>query len=176
MRQTNVFNITSTSHKNGFMLFYSDMSNMAAYSACITVIWKKIQNPGRRHILLTYRMSGIFHVGKFWWKWGFQGLLNFHWVLSSLFQGLSMKTKSRVYFLLCLFWGFQGGTSRTQQKIKPTRKIPNIRYIGKIHQHMYMKYGHWGIRLSETYWSLQKLYLMDYFYTSAYHTMISAIK
>ena len=49
--------------KIGFMLFYSDMSDMTACSACITVIWKKIQNPGRGQILITYRISGIFHFG-----------------------------------------------------------------------------------------------------------------
>ena len=157
--------LSGRGHKNGFMLFYSDMSNMAACSACITVIsvkiqmWKKIQNPGRRQILLTYRISGVFHAGKFWWKWGFKGVLNFHRVLFSLFQVLSMKMYSRVYFSLCLFLG----GFREVAKIKPTRKIPHIRYIGKIYQHMYMKYGHWGIRLSETYCSLQKWYLMEFF-------------
>ena len=173
MLQTNVFNRTSTSHKNGFMLFYSDMSDMAACSACLTVIWKKIQNPGRRQILLTYRISGIFTPGGFWWKWGFQGVFNFHWVLFSLFQG-----RHKVGFIFCCvyFWGVSGRDVANSAKIKPTRKIPNIRLIGKIHQHKYMKYGHRGIRLSETYWSLQKLYLVDFCYTSAYHTMMSAIK
>ena len=75
-----------------YAILFRYMSDMAACSTCITVIGNKIQNPGRRQILLTYRVSGIFHVAKFWWKWGFQGVLNFHWALFSLFQGLSMKT------------------------------------------------------------------------------------
>ena len=52
--------------------------------------------------------------------------LNFHWVLFSLFQGLSMKTYSRVYFSLCLFLA-NSGRSRTQRKIKSHTK--NSRYM-----------------------------------------------
>ena len=45
MLQTNVFNRTSTNHKkNGFMLFYSDMFNMATCSACTTMISVKNSN------------------------------------------------------------------------------------------------------------------------------------
>ena len=71
----------------------------------------------------TYRISGIFCVGKFWRKCRLEGVLNFHWVLFSLFQGLSMKTHSRVYFSLCLFLAVTG-RSRTQRKLNPREKFP----------------------------------------------------
>ena len=38
-------------------------------------------------------ISGIFRVRKFWLKWRLEDVLNFHGVLFSLFQGLSLKTK-----------------------------------------------------------------------------------
>ena len=45
-------------------------------------------------------------------------MLNFHQVLFSLFQLLSMKMYSRVYFSLCLFLAISG-RSRTQRKLNP---------------------------------------------------------
>ena len=69
-----------------------------------------------------YRLSGIFCIGKLWRKWRLEGVLNFHWVLFSLFQGLSMKMYCRVYFLLCLFLAISG-RSRTQQKLNPHEKF-----------------------------------------------------
>ena len=68
-----------------------------------------------------YRISGIFCVGKFWQKWRLEGVLNFHWVLFSLYQGLPMKTYSRVYFLLCLFLAISG-RSRSKQKLNTREK------------------------------------------------------
>ena len=65
-------------------------------------------NPGATCCGGDYRISGIFCVGKFWRKWGLEGVLNFHLVLFSLFQGLSMKTYKRDYFSLCFFF-CQGG-------------------------------------------------------------------
>ena len=50
-------------------------------------------------------------------------MLNFHWVLFSLFQGLSMKTYRRVYFSLCLFLAISG-RPRTQRKLNPRKKFP----------------------------------------------------
>ena len=50
-------------------------------------------------------------------------MLNFHWVLFSLFQGLSVKTYSRVYFSLCLFLTMSG-RSRTQRKLNSREKFP----------------------------------------------------
>ena len=47
--------------------------------------------------------------------------------LFSLFQGLSMKTYRRVYFSLCLFLAISG-ILRTQWKLNPRKKIPDIRY------------------------------------------------
>ena len=72
---------------------------------------------------LAYRISGIFRAGKFWRKCRLEGVLNFHWVLFSLLKGLSMKTYSRVYFLLCLFLAITG-RSRTQRKLNPREKFP----------------------------------------------------
>ena len=76
-----------------------------------------------------YRISGIFRVGKIWRKWCLEGVLNFHWVLFALFQGLSMKTYSRVYFSLCLFLVISG-RSRTQRKLNPREQFP---IYGRIH-------------------------------------------
>ena len=52
-------------------------------------------NPNHRPTVLPYanvgpiyRISGIFRVGKIWRKYRLEGVLNFHWVLFSLFQGL----------------------------------------------------------------------------------------
>ena len=70
----------------------------------------------------------FFASGKFWQKLRLEGVLNFHRVLFLLFQGLSMKTFSRVYFSLCLFLAISG-RSRTQRKIKSMQKIPDIRYL-----------------------------------------------
>ena len=80
-------------------------------------------------INVPYRISGIFRVGKFWRKWHLEGVLNFHWVIFSLFQGLSMKTYSRVYFC-CVYFGEYREIANSA-KIKPTRKIPDIRYKGR---------------------------------------------
>ena len=74
-----------------------------------------------------YRISGIIRVGKFWRKWRLVNVLNFHWVLFSLFQVFSMKTYSRVYFSLRLFLEISE-RSRTQQKLNPREKNPDIRY------------------------------------------------
>ena len=49
-------------------------------------------------------------------------------LMFSLFQGFSMKTYSRVYFLLCLFFRDFKEVANSA-KIKPTRKNPDIRYI-----------------------------------------------
>ena len=70
-----------------------------------------------------YRISGIFRAGKFWRKWRLEGVLNFHWVLFSLFQRLSMKTYSRVFYSLCLFLA-SFRRSRTQRKLNPREKFP----------------------------------------------------
>ena len=76
--------------------------------------------------MVTYRISGIFRVGKIWRKWRFEGVLNFHWVLFSLFQGLSMKTYNRgLFFAVSIFGDFR--ELANSAKIKPTRKIPDIR-------------------------------------------------
>ena len=72
---------------------------------------------------LKYRISGIFRVGKFWRKCRLEGVLNFHRVLFSLFQGLSVMTYSRVYFSLCLFLAISG-RSRTQRKLNPRENFP----------------------------------------------------
>ena len=50
-------------------------------------------------------------------------MLNLHWVLFSLFQGLSMKTYNKVYFSLCLFLAISG-RSRTQRKFNSREKFP----------------------------------------------------
>ena len=72
---------------------------------------------------LDYRISGIFRVGKFWRKWRLEVVLNFHRVLFSLFQRLSMMKYSRVYFSRCLFLAISG-RSRTQRKLSPRGKFP----------------------------------------------------
>ena len=64
-----------------------------------------------------------FRVGQFLRNWRLDGVLIFHWVLFSLFQGLSVKTYSRVYFSLCLFLAISR-RSRTQQKLNPREKFP----------------------------------------------------
>ena len=51
-----------------------------------------------------YRISGNFRVRKFRRKLHLERVLNFHRVLFSLFQGLSMKAYCRVYFSLCLLF------------------------------------------------------------------------
>ena len=66
----------------------------------------------------------IFRVGKFWRKCRLQSVLNYHRVVFSLFQGLSMKTCSRVYFSLCLFLRISG-RSQTQRKLSPREKYEN---------------------------------------------------
>ena len=76
---------------------------------------------------IRYRISGIFGVGKFWRKWRLEGVLNFHRVIFSLFQGLSMKTYSRVYFFAVSIFGDFGEVANSA-KIKPARKIPDILY------------------------------------------------
>ena len=68
----------------------------------------------------------FFCVRKFWRKWHLEG---FHWVLFSLFQGLSMKTYGRVYFSLCLFFAISE-RSGTQPKLNPREKIPDIPCVG----------------------------------------------
>ena len=70
-----------------------------------------------------YRISRIICFRKFWRKWRLEGVLNFHQVLFSLFQGLSMKTYSRVHFSLCLILAISG-RSRTQRKLNPHEKFP----------------------------------------------------
>ena len=70
-----------------------------------------------------YHILRIFCVGKLCRKWSFGCVLNFHRVLFSLFQGLSMKTYSGVYFLLRLFLGISGRL-RTQRKLNPREKYP----------------------------------------------------
>ena len=69
-----------------------------------------------------YRISGMFCVGKFWRKCRLEGVLNFHRVIFLLFQGLSTKTYSRVYFSLCLFLAISG-RSRPQRKLNPREKF-----------------------------------------------------
>ena len=66
---------------------------------------------------------GNFSRREFWRKWHLEGVLNFHRVIFSLFQGLSMKRYSRVYFSLCLFLAISG-RSRTQRKLNPREKFP----------------------------------------------------
>ena len=73
--------------------------------------------------LYMYCLSGNFRVRKFWWKRRSQGVLNFHWVLFSLFQGLTIKTYSRLNVLLCLFLSISG-RSQTQRKLNPPEKFP----------------------------------------------------
>ena len=53
-----------------------------------------------------YHLSAVFCVGKFWRKWHLEGVLNFHRVLFSLFQGLSMKMYRRVYFFAVSIFGY----------------------------------------------------------------------
>ena len=85
---------------------------------------------------MIYRIAGIFRVGKFWQKGRLEGVLNFHWVLFSLFQGLSMKTYSRVYFSVCLFFAISW-RSRTQRKLNPREKFPiySILTLQRCHNH-----------------------------------------
>ena len=71
-------------------------------------------------------------------------VLYFHWVLFSLFQGLSMKRYCRVYFSLCLFLAILE-RSRTRWKLhvyKPTRKFPDIWYINVWSLEGVTVYGH----------------------------------
>ena len=56
-------------------------------------------------------------------KWHLEDVLNFHWVIFSLFQGLSVKTYSRVNISLCLFLAITG-RSRTQRKLNSREKFP----------------------------------------------------
>ena len=70
-------------------------------------------------------MSGIFRFRKFWRKWRLEGVLNFYRVIFSLFQGLSMKTHSRIYFSLCLFLAISRRSGTTL-----TRKKPDIPMYG----------------------------------------------
>ena len=73
-------------------------------------------------------MSRIFRVWNFWRKWRCEGVLNFHWVLFSPFQGLLIKTYCRVYFSLCLFLAISG-RSELNWKFNHTTKIPDIRNL-----------------------------------------------
>ena len=93
-------------------------------------LWNSVKVGGGRVICVSqiYRISGIFCVRKFWQKCHLEGVLNFHRVLFSLDQGLSMKTYSRVYFSLCLFLAISP-RSRTQQKFNPSEKISDIQYL-----------------------------------------------
>ena len=92
-------------------------TNLPNLSAMLTQI---------KNLLLSvvkYRISGIFRVEKYWRKCRFEGVLNFHWVLFSLFQGESIKTYSRVNFSLCLFLAISG-RSRTKRILNPREKFP----------------------------------------------------
>ena len=60
-----------------------------------------------------------------------EGALNFHRVLFSIFQGLSMKTYSRVlFFAVSVLRNLR--KVMNSAKIKPTRKIPDIWYDKRI--------------------------------------------
>ena len=70
-----------------------------------------------------FDIPGMFRLGKFSRKWRLEVVLNFHWVLFPRFQGISMKTYSRVYISLCLFLAIFG-RSRTQRKLNPRESFP----------------------------------------------------
>ena len=115
------------------------------WSLCATLLHRRHKNNVSGHILLAFfshycpfpsnschvimyssqfaRHTRMFRVGKFWRKWRLEGVLNFHRVLFSLFQGPSMKTYSRVYFSLCLLLAISG-RSRTQRILNPREKFP----------------------------------------------------
>ena len=76
-------------------------------------------------------IRNFFVSGKFRRKWPLEKVRNFHRVLFWLFQGLSMKTYSRVYFSLCLTLVISE-RSRTQQKLNPREKFP---IYGRWHTH-----------------------------------------
>ena len=91
-------------------------------------VWKSHTQPSHhsRYIETITRNTAsreFFASGIFLRKCRFEGVLNIHWVLFSLFQGLSMKKYSRVYFSLCLFSAILG-RSRTQRKLNPRKKFP----------------------------------------------------
>ena len=56
-----------------------------------------------------YRILGIFRVGKFWRKGHLESMLNFHRVLFSLFQRLSVRRRVCFIFRCVYFWRFLGG-------------------------------------------------------------------
>ena len=64
---------------------------------------------------------GNFSRREFFAKCRLEGVLNIHGVLFSLFQELSMKTYSRVYFSLCLF-SVISRRSRIQRKLNSRKK------------------------------------------------------
>ena len=70
-----------------------------------------------------YCILEIYCVGKFWRKCRLEGVLNIYWVLFSLFHGLSMKTYSKVYFSLCLFFCDFKKVANSA-KINPRKKFP----------------------------------------------------
>ena len=86
-------------------------------------IWLTDPKKRVKHIIII-KYIGNFSSRENWIKWRQEGVLNFHRVLFSLFKGFSMETYSRVYFSLCLFLAISG---RLQPR--PTRKIPDIRYM-----------------------------------------------
>ena len=101
---------------------------------------------------ITYCMSGIFCIGKFWRKQCLEGVLNFHRVLFSLFQGLLMKTYNRVYFSLRLFFAISV-RSWTQRKLNPREKFPIYGIIlskikKKMRSKVQIKFGILPIRMS----------------------------
>ena len=82
---------------------------------------------------------------------------NFHWVLFLLFQGLLMKTYSRVYFSLCLILVILV-RSRTQRKLNPRENFP-IYGICMIRQ----TFGQWTmIQSVAMLWMRQKTYNMSF--------------
>ena len=89
----------------------------------------------------------FFALGKFWRKCRLEGVLNFHWVLFSLFQGLSMMMYSRVYFSLCLFLAISGRL-RTRRKLNTHEKftIYNNTYTTFIYNYNFAFSGSWNGR------------------------------
>ena len=79
--------------------------------------WIAVETPTDRHTV--YRE--FFASGNFMRKWRLESVLNFHSVLFSLYQVLSMKRYIRVYFSLCLL--SISGRSRTQRKLNTREKF-----------------------------------------------------
>ena len=76
---------------------------------------------------MTYCISGIFRIEKFWRKWRLKGVLNFQRVLFSLFKDSQWRhIVGLIFRYMFIFGNFR--MVANSAKIKLKWKIPDIRY------------------------------------------------